>query len=94
MLPLVSHTKEKDTMNYLLEEKLKLLFLKPSPYVVVNGLRYKRETNVLVSESIKIICIDTKLSNNNSRTYSSLTECSVDLNINRSIIKNRLITGD
>lgn len=59
-----------------LEERIKNLFLILSPYEIKNGIRFIRGTNKLVSESLKIICIDTKLSGargvNNKIKFSSI----------------------
>jgi len=74
------------------DEKLKNLFLMPSPYEIKNGLRFIRGTNNFVSESLKIIAISQDNFNNKS-IYSSITECSNALNIDRSKIKNCILTG-
>ena len=67
------------------------LFLIPSPYEIKNGIRFIRGTNNFVSESLKIITIDNL---NNKSIFSSITECSNALNIERSKIKNCLISGE
>lgn len=69
------------------------LFFIPSPYEIKNGIRFIRGTNNFVSESLKIITIDNL---NNKSIFSSreATECSYALNIERSKIKNCLITGE
>ncbi|HMG15626.1 MAG TPA: cytochrome c oxidase subunit 3 [Saprospiraceae bacterium] len=73
------------------DEKLKNLFLIPSPYEIKNGIRFIRGTNNFVSESLKIIAFDNF---NNKSIYSSITECSNALNIDRSKIKNCILTGE
>ena len=73
------------------ENKVQNLFLLPAPYEIKNGLRFIRGTNKLVSENLKIISIDKF---NNKSIFSSLSECSKSLHINRSKIKNCLLTGE
>jgi len=73
------------------DEKLKNLFLIPSPYEIKNGIRFIRGTNNFVSESLKIIAFDNF---NNKSIYSSITECSNALNIDRSKIKICILTGE
>jgi len=73
------------------DEKLKNLFLIPSPYEIKNGIRFIRGTNNFVSESLKIIAFDNF---NNKSIYSSITEYSNALNIDRSKIKNCILTGE
>ena len=72
------------------EDKLKNLFLIPSPYEIKNGIRFIRGSNNFVSDSLKFITLDNL---NNKSIFSSITECSKALNIDRSKIKNCLITG-
>lgn len=64
----------------------------PSPYEVKNGIRYIRGTNKLVSESLNIVCID-NTNNKIVATYSSISECSNSLKINRATIKKYILTG-
>ena len=66
------------------------LYLSTSPYEIRQGLRYHRDTNKLVSESTKIIAID---SNNNRNFYKSMTECAQSLNISRKTLKEYISTG-
>jgi hypothetical protein len=73
------------------ENKLNNLFLLPAPYEIKNKIRYIRGTNKLVSEKIKIISID---HHNNKIIFSSMTECSKILHIDRSKIKKCLLTGE
>lgn len=80
--------------NLNLEERLKTLFLLPSPYEIKKGIRFLRGTNKLVSESLKILCTDTRLSVNNNKIFSSISECSSALHLDRSKIKNCLLTGE
>jgi hypothetical protein len=83
---------DKQTITSLsFEDKLKNLFLLPSPYEIKNGIRFIRGTNNFVSESLKIFTIDNF---NNKSIFSSITECSIALKIERSKIKNCLITGE
>lgn len=82
--------------NFVLEDqefenKINNLFLLPSPYEVRKGIRFIRGTNKLVSEKLNIFSIDNF---NNYLSFSSLTECSKILQIDRSKIKNCLLTGE
>lgn len=77
--------------DFEFKNKLNNLFSLPTPYVIKNGVRFIRGTNKLVSEKVKFVSIDNL---NNKVFFSSLTECSKTLYINRSIIKNCLLTGD
>ena len=71
--------------------KLQNLYLLPAPYEIKKGVRYKRGTNSLVAEKLQIITIDNL---NNKTFYSSLSECSKALQIERSKIKKCLTTGE
>lgn len=73
-----------------IKNKLTSLFLIPAPYEIKNGVRYLKDTNKLVSEKVKIISIDKF---NKKSIYSSITECSKALQIDRSKIKNCILTG-
>lgn len=77
--------------NSSFDDRLKNLFLIPSPYEIKNGIRFIRGTNNFVSESLKIISIDNL---NNRSIFSSITECSIALKLDRSKIKNCLLTGE
>jgi len=68
------------SINYNLEDKFKTLFSLSSPYEIKNGLRNMRGTNKLVSEGLKIIAIDNL---NNKYIFSSISECSIAINIDR-----------
>jgi hypothetical protein len=67
------------------------LFNIPSPYEIKNGIRFLRGTNNLVSESLHLIVVDIF---GNCFAFKSITECSTKLNIERSIIKKCLLTGE
>jgi len=69
---------------------LNKLYLLESPYEIKEGLRYYRNTDRLVSESTKVVAID---SYNNKTVYKSMTECATSLNISRRKIKSCLSTG-
>jgi hypothetical protein len=72
----------KAKVNSNFEDKFKTLFSLSSPYEIKNGIRFLRGTNNLVSEGLKIIAID--ISNNNSiSVFSSISECSIAINIDR-----------
>lgn len=73
------------------DRKFKNLFLLPSPYEIKNGVRFIRGKNKLVSQKLKIISID---SLNNKLIFSSITECSKTLQIDRTTIKNCLLNGN
>lgn len=74
-----------------MEVKFKTLFSLSSPYEIKNGIRFMRGTNNLVSEGLKIIAIDIL---NNKSIFSSISECSIAINIDRSKIKHCLFTGE
>ena len=83
--------KGKERISILdIENLLSKLYLSTSPYEIRQGLRYHRDTNKLVSESTKIIAID---SNNNRNFYKSMTECAQSLNISRKTLKEYISTG-
>jgi hypothetical protein len=66
--------------------KLNLL---ESPYEIKQGVRYYRNTYRLVSESNEIVAI----LENNSKFYSSISDCAVNLNISKKYIKECLQSG-
>lgn len=63
----------------------------PAPYEIKKGVRYKKGTNSLVAEKLQIITIENL---NNKTFYSSLSEASKALQIERSKIKKCLTTGE
>lgn len=73
-----------------IENLLYKLYLKDSPYEIKEGVRYYRNTTILVSEATNIIAID---SNGNKIVYSSVSDCAKNLNIGRNTIKQCLISG-
>jgi hypothetical protein len=73
--------------------KIFLLFSLPSPYEIRDGIRFIRNSSNLVSDKLKIIAIEAKPENNNILKYSSITECSKELKIGRTIIKNCILSG-
>ena len=73
------------------KEKIKNLFLIDSPYEIKNGIRFYRDTDKFVSENLKILTIDNL---NNKLIFSSLSDCSRTLQINRTKIKKCLLTGE
>ena len=89
----LSTNKENLSINSILnfEDKFKTLFLLSSPYDIKNGIRFIKGTNNLVSEGLKIIVIDNL---NNESIFSSINECSIAINIDRSKIKHCLLTGE
>ena len=88
--------KNDSNLNYsenknLIENKLNHLLSLPSPYEIKNGILYIRGTDKLVSKFFKIRIEDTK---GKVQYFSSITECSLNLNISSKIIKNCLISGN
>lgn len=79
------------SINYDFSAKFKTLCLIPSPYEIKNGIRIIRGTNNLVSAGLNFIAVD---SLNNEQVFSSITECSTALNINRAKIKHCLFTEE
>lgn len=71
--------------------RLKNLYLIPSPYDIKNGIRIIRGTNNLVSESFKIRATDNL---KNTFDFSSITECSIALKLDRAKIKTCLLSGE
>jgi len=74
-----------------IESLLSKLYLMESPYEIKEGVRYYRNTNRLISESIKLAAIDKE---NNTKIYKSMPECAKDLQISRQKIKECLSSGD
>jgi hypothetical protein len=72
--------------NLLLE-----LFKLDSPYEIINGLRFYRNSRKLVSEAASIIVID---NNYNKTIYNSISDCAKSLHIGRIKIKHCLNTGE
>jgi cytochrome c oxidase subunit 3 len=81
----------KVNLDVIFENKLKYLYSLPSPYEIKKGVRFIRGTNNLVSDKLKIISIDNF---NNKSIFSSITECSKSLKIDRSRIKKCLLSGE
>lgn len=75
----------------IFELEFKNLFNLPSPYEIKNNIRFLRDTNNLVSEKVEILCINQY--NNINLKFSSISECSKTLKIDRSTIKKYLLTG-
>jgi hypothetical protein len=73
-----------------IENLLKELYLKDSPYVIKESVRYYRNTNKLVSDAPSVTVID---SNKKKTSYNSISECAKNLNISRTVIKNCLDSG-
>jgi len=75
-------------INNLLDK----LYLSESPYEIKQGVRYYKNTDKLVSDSTRIVAIDT---NNNTKTiYDSMSQCASSLHISRKKIKECLLTGE
>lgn len=62
----------------------------PSPYEVKNGILFFKGTDKLVSKNTKIEVID-----NDGKVlyFSSISECSLNLNISSKLVKDCLING-
>jgi hypothetical protein len=75
-----------------LEEKFNNLFKLPSPYIIKDGFRFIRNTNNFVSEGLNLSVKDIK--NNQIFIFTSITECSNILKIDRKIIKICLFSGE
>jgi hypothetical protein len=87
----LSTNKIKEINEYInIDEKLVNLLNSLSPYEIKNGIRFIRNTDKLVSEKLKIIAID---QNQNKTIFTSITECSKHFHIERSIIKECLLSG-
>ena len=71
-------------------EKYNLLSNIPSPYTIKDGIRFYRNTLKLVSDKIKIVAYHDL---NNKFVFSSISECSRILQIQRDIIKKYLLNG-
>jgi hypothetical protein len=91
---LISTTEEQVKLvnpNFIdFNEKFRLLLNQPTPYIIKDGIRFYRDTLNLVSDKIKIVAID---SLNNESVFSSISECSRILQLDRAKIKNCLING-
>ena len=86
-----SPTKVRVNPNFIdFNEKFRLLLNQPTPYIIKDGIRFYRDTLNLVSDKIKIVAID---SLNNESVFSSISECSRILQLDRAKIKNCLING-
>jgi hypothetical protein len=82
---------EKISLDNDFNNRLKNLYSLPAPYEIKNGVRFIRGTNNLVPDKIKIISIDIF---NNKSIFSSISECSKSLQIDRAQIKKCLLTGE
>lgn len=79
-----------DKNKALIEQKLNYLLSLPTPYEVKQGILFLRGTDKLVSKFFKIKVEDT---NGKVQYFSSISECSLNLNIPSKIIKNCLLSG-
>lgn len=77
-------------INFELE--FKILFSLLSPYEIKNGLRFLRNTNNLVSTGLRISCINH--SNKEEQVFSSISNCSEVLKIDRTYIKKYLLNKE
>ena len=75
-------------------KKYELLSKIPSPYTIKNGIRFYRNTLKLVSDKIKIVAYRLDDGLNNKIVFSSISECSRILQIERYIIKKYLLNGE
>jgi hypothetical protein len=79
-----------DKNKKLIEEKLNYLLSLPSPYEIKKGIIFLRGTDKLVSKFFKIKVEDTK---GKVEYFTSISKCSLNLNIPSKIIKNCLLYG-
>ena len=96
-----AHLRE-DSLDFItisdIETSLSRLRQVESPYEIKEGIRYYRNTNKLVSESIEIIVISNGAlrwspEGGYRNTYKSMSECAQDIGVSRKIIKKCLSTG-
>lgn len=80
-----------DDNKNLIDKKLNYLLSLPSPYEIKNGIIFIRGTDKLVSKKFKIKIEDT---NGKVQYFTSISECSLNLNIPSNIVKNCLISGN
>ena len=84
--------KDRQVLSILeIDNLLNELYLSESPYIEKDGVRYYRNTNKFVSEGVRITVLNS--SDNNSKSYNSLTECAESLNISRKKIKELVNSG-
>ena len=69
-----------------IDNLLSKLYLLESPYEIKQGVRFYRNTNILISEKTNIIAIN----NGNRYVYNSMSECAKNTGISRKIIKRCL----
>lgn len=74
----------------LIQEKLNYLLSLPSPYEIKKGILFLRGTDKLVSKFFLIKVEDT---NGKVQYFTSISECSLNINIPSKIIKNCLLSG-
>lgn len=79
-----------DKNKALIEEKLNYILSLLSPYEIKQGILFLRGTDKLVSKFFKIKVEDT---NGKVQYFTSISECSLNLNIPRKRIKNCLLSG-
>ena len=75
-------------------ERYNLLSNIPSPYIIKEGIRFYRNTVKLVCDKNKIIAYRLDDGLNNKFVFSSISECSRILHIERYIIKKYLLNGE
>lgn len=66
------------------EIKVEKLFSLPARYEIINRVRFLRKINLLVSDNLKILCVD---KNNTKLQFNSISECNKFLKIDRQTIK-------
>jgi len=86
----LSRNSEMKIDQNIILDKLNYLFSLPSPYEIKDSIRFIRGTNNLVSEKLNIIVKDI---NGNTQYFDSISDCNLQINISRKIIKQYLITG-
>lgn len=87
-----SYATEKGLIQLIdFNKKYQVLSNIPSPYIIKEGIRFYRDTLKLVSDKVKITSIDHL---NNESVFSSISDCSRVLKIERYNIKKYLLNGE
>lgn len=90
----LSTYKKSSTLFINFNEKYQLLSNIPSPYIIKDGIRFYRNTLNLVPDKIQIAAYASNDHLNKKLIFSSISECSKILQIERYIIKKYLLNGE
>jgi hypothetical protein len=74
----------------IIQDKLSNLFSKPPVYDIRNGIRFLAGTDVLVTERLKIVVVD---SEGNKSIFPSINSASIALNLGRKTIKDCILSN-